>query len=757
MTKKELWLLILSICYLRITAQISIVPYPAVLETMNGTFNINANTKIVLVSDALKQNESEILYFNDWLQKYFNIQLQRRNTLKENNNVILIYSTGKVGEQYELNIQPSKIMIKADGAGLKNAFESLKQLISEGHKNNLIEIPSCFILDSAQFQWRGMHLDVSRHFFDKQFIKRYIDFISMYKMNVFHWHLTDDQGWRIEIKKYPNLTAIGSQRKASMIGHYRDHLFDSISHGGFYTQSDIKEIVAYANTKHVTIVPEIEMPGHAMAALAAYPQFACNEGPFEVATQWGVFDDVFCPKPETFDFLENVLTEVIALFPGEFIHIGGDECPKSRWKKCKNCQQLIMKEGLKDEHELQSYFIQRIEKFLNKNNKKLIGWDEILEGGLAQNAAVMSWRGTQGGITAAKQNHYVVMTPGSHCYFDHYQGNPLIEPLAIGGFTPVEKVYEYSPIPENLSATESKFILGAQANVWTEYLNTTQAVEYAVFPRIAALAEALWTPMENKNTDRFLKAIETHFNYLNLYHINYSKAIYNVSCSINKDSSNGLFYLTLNNLLFEKGLQMPGDELLLYDYSSKNRAKQVPLLIEKPFKGHAIYSRDGKVLSKALPIDFSYNKACGQAVKFKTAPSSYYNRGNLTDGFKGRLPFTNSDWLAWNGNDMEALVELKAAEKINSIRIGFYKNELEHIYLPAKVEVYYSADNLNYQLVGVNPIITGKDGRYEYNFEIKNNDCKFIKVKAAIAPAINGDSQKSVETPWLFTDEIEVE
>ena len=345
----------------------------------------------------------------------------------------------------------------------------------------------------------------------------------MYKMNTFHWHLTDDQGWRIEIKKYPKLTEIGAYRNGSMVGHYSDQKFDDKRYGGFYTQDDIKEIVAYANQRHITVVPEIEMPGHAVAALAAYPEYSCTGGPFEVGKIWGVLDDVFCPKDETFTFLENILSEVIDLFPSKYIHIGGDECPKVRWKACPKCQQRMKTENLKDEHELQSYFIQRIEKFVNAKGRKIIGWDEILEGGLAPNAAVMSWRGTEGGIAAAKEKHYVVMSPGSHCYFDHYQGEPKNEPIAFGGYTPVEKVYSFNPTPKELSADEAQYILGAQANLWTEYIETPSHVEYMIFPRMLALSEVVWGTSNPEKLADFQNRMIQHFDIFDKKGINYSK------------------------------------------------------------------------------------------------------------------------------------------------------------------------------------------------------------------------------------------
>jgi hexosaminidase len=346
----------------------------------------------------------------------------------------------------------------------------------------------------------------------------------MYKMNVFHWHLTDDQGWRIEIEKYPLLTQVGGYRDETLIGRPSEKMkFDGQRHGGFYTQAQVREIVAYAAERHISVVPEIEMPGHSRAALAAYPQYACTDGPFKTATSWGVFEDVYCAgKDETFNFLTDVLDEVMALFPSQFVHIGGDECPKTRWKACAACQKRLQTEGLKDEHELQSYFIKRIEKHVNSRGKTIIGWDEILEGGLAPNAAVMSWRGTEGGIAAAKAGHYVVMSPGKPCYFDHYQVQETQnEPLAIGGFNPLEAVYAYEPIPAGITPEQAGYILGAQGNVWTEYMPTFDQVTYMALPRMAALAEVLWTNPANKDFEDFKKRLAVQNAYLDARGYNY--------------------------------------------------------------------------------------------------------------------------------------------------------------------------------------------------------------------------------------------
>jgi len=349
--------------------------------------------------------------------------------------------------------------------------------------------------------------------------------MAMHKFNTFHWHLTEDQGWRIEIKKYPKLTQVGSKRKETLIGHDgKSKQYDGTPYGGFYTQEEVKEIVAYAAKRYITVVPEIEMPGHALAALASYPEYGCTGGPYEVSTRWGIFDDVYCPgKETTFAFLQDVIDEVIPLFPGQYFHIGGDECPKKRWEKCPDCQKRIHDEGLKNEQELQSYFVQRIEKYLNKKGKKMIGWDEILEGGLAPNAAVMSWRGEKGGIAAAKQQHDVVMTPINNCYLCLYQSDPKTEPLAFGGDLSLEKIYGYEPIPAELNETEAKYILGAQGSVWTEYMKTPEMVEYMVYPRAAALSEVVWSPKELRNYANFKDRMRSQILRYDAYGMNYCK------------------------------------------------------------------------------------------------------------------------------------------------------------------------------------------------------------------------------------------
>ncbi len=471
---------------------------PSFKKNENEIFNFKKNMRLIVrygVSSDLITMTQQLLGVN-----FSDNKKLPSIILKHNDNL-------KNKESYQLVVYSDSIVIAAkDDAGVFYGIQSLAQMLPVDWKEET-QIPLCEIKDSPRFPYRGMHLDVCRHFYSVDFVKKYIDLMARYKLNTFHWHLTEDQGWRIEIKKYPKLTEIGAWRM-----QLDTATGDTIRYGGFYTQEQIKDVVKYAADRYITIIPEIELPGHARAALAAYPQFSCSGKQLPVANTWGVFEHVYCAgNDSTFLFLQAILDEVVDLFPGEYIHIGGDECPKEAWKKCDKCQARIKAEGLKNEHELQSYFIQRIEKYLLTKNRKIIGWDEILEGGLAPEATVMSWRGIEGGIAAAKQHHDVIMTPGTHCYFDHYQANPKFEPHAIGGYTTVQKVYSYEPIPSELSPEEAKYILGAQANMWTEYIPSEHHLEYMLLPRMLALAEVNWTLPKNKNWNDFNRRLQTQF------------------------------------------------------------------------------------------------------------------------------------------------------------------------------------------------------------------------------------------------------
>jgi len=480
-----------------------IIPAPVSVKKAPGEFILSQETII----QADTPNNRAVQFFSSYLANNmaYNKQVALRNARVSTTSIYLT-SAGTENlpaEGYRLTVTPQQITVAGKGAGLFYGIQTLIQLIPL-ERAATAKLPAVTIEDYPRFGYRGMMLDVCRHFFSVEFVKRYIDLMATYKLNTFHWHLTDDQGWRIEIKKYPKLTSVGSTRKESVIGNYKDRTplqYDGVPVSGYYTQDQIRDVIKYAADRYITIVPEIEMPGHALAALAAYPELSCDPSQkYEVSGKWGVFNNIYCPSEKTFSFLEDVLTEVIDLFPSKYIHIGGDEAPKDVWKQSKFCQDLIKRLKLKNEHGLQSYFIQRMEKFVNSKGRSIIGWDEILEGGLAPNATVMSWRGEEGGIQAAKESHDVIMTPSSQgLYFDHAQGKINQEPVGIGGNAPIQKTYAYNPTPAALTPAQQKYIKGVQANLWTEYITTETKIEYMVLPRMLALSEVAWTPTANKN------------------------------------------------------------------------------------------------------------------------------------------------------------------------------------------------------------------------------------------------------------------
>ena len=540
---KKLFLIPLLFLILTVRAQtkVVIVPQPVSIEMHQGNFHFNSATNVIAENGA----EHEVRMLNFYLKKLYGFTLPARAKISSTNGSNIIFKLVNNNERkdaYHLDVTANKIIISSSSnQGLFYGLQTLLQLLPETKTQAVSEgflIPQLSINDYPRFQYRGMHLDVGRHFFDVDFVKKYIDYLAYFKYNTFHWHLTEDQGWRIEIKKYPLLTSVGAYRNGTVIGHYPGTGNDSIHYGGFYTQEQIKDVVKYAKDRFITIIPEIEMPGHASAAIAAYPQLSCfpdsstkisprtpwagSRDGKQVQQTWGVFDDIFVPSEYTFKFLENVLDEVMQLFPSKYIHIGGDEAPKTYWKESAFCQKLIKEKNLKDEHGLQSYFIQRIEKYVNSKGRSIIGWDEILEGGLAPNATVMSWRGEEGGIAAAHQHHNVIMTPGKYVYFDHAQSKNS-DSLTIGGFLPLDTVYNYHPVPKELDNSEAHYILGAQGNVWTEYMASPQKVEYMIFPRMSALSEVLWSPQDKRDLEKFRSELPDLYNRYQLWDASYYK------------------------------------------------------------------------------------------------------------------------------------------------------------------------------------------------------------------------------------------
>ena len=510
MKKQVLFLSILLFSYLS-QASVSIIPMPQKCVEKKGIFIINKETTIYL-SDNNEETRNAVTLWNELMATAAGFQLEV-SSIPRSSNVIRCYINSALPneEAYKLIVLKSSIRIEAKSSkGLFYAFQTLRQLMPSAIEQDTQvandfewKVPCVAIEDAPSFAYRGLMLDVCRHFMPKEMVKRYIDLMSFHKLNTFHWHLTDDQGWRIEIKKYPKLTSIGGFRDKTIIGHAKNkpYKWEVERYGGFYTQEDIREIVTYAQKRFVEVIPEIEMPGHAVAALAAYPEYSCSGGPFEVEGRWGVFNDIFCTKEATFEFMQSILDEVATLFPSTYIHIGGDEAPRIRWKHCVHCQQRMKQENLTKEAELQTYFVNRIEGYLSSKGKRIIGWDEIIEGGIPHRA-----------------NNYL--------YLNHYQLDPKTEPLAIGGFTPLKKVYNYHPVPNVLTKEEAKHIKGVQGNLWTEYITSGKQVEYMVYPRAAALSEVAWSKKEGKDYENFYRRlldIEKHYDMMNL---NYCKTTY---------------------------------------------------------------------------------------------------------------------------------------------------------------------------------------------------------------------------------------
>lgn len=759
------WILTLNFLFLGFLSyaqSLQVIPKPAeVIRGNDGPFLITPKTPIFFISGRIMAN---VIEFNSLLKQIHGMELPWTTEVTDANQKLIYLELIKDSlisdEGYQFISQSEFIKITATHRhGLFYGLTTLLQLMQPSLDcDGAFSVPACTINDQPRFKYRGMHLDVCRHYFGKEFIKKYIDLLAIHKLNTFHWHLTEDQGWRMEIKKYPRLTEIGAWRNGSMIGHYRDHQLDTIRYGGFYSQDDIREIVKYAESRHVTIIPEIEMPGHALAALAAYPEFSCNGGPFEVGKEWGVFDDVYCAGNEsTYKFLEDVLTEVCNLFPGKYIHIGGDECPKTRWKSCAKCQKKIKDLGLKDEHELQSYFIQRIEKFLNSKGKQIIGWDEILEGGLAPNATVMSWRGEQGGIDAATQQHHVIMTPGEYCYFDHYQGNPELEPIAIGGFTPIEKVYSYNPVPKELSDSLHQFILGAQANVWTEYILNEKHVEYMAFPRATALAEVLWTPEKLKDFDDFQIRLLSHFNLLDKLKVNYANSLYQVKLEvIQHDNHVGIVG---SSIFKQKGIQVsivPLDATTDDFKTIHGDGSTGPIFIKQSSLVKCKLEGSNSVSEQTIVI----HKATGKPIEMQPEPDQRYNFNagfTLVNGVKAKIPRQNKEWNAWLGEDVEITIDLQMVNEIEKITIGCLEEKENWIWLPLNVGIWGSTNGKKFKFIQNYEVQNILNNSRELILPIKKQKFRWITVKLKNPGKIPEGYPGSGENSWMFIDEIQIE
>lgn len=755
--------------------EISIIPQPARMDIKAGIFELNRSTVILLQTKA---DQPAADFFNDYLQHFYGFKLTIVKAAKNNfirlNTPVFIKAPDNE-ERYTLNVSRNAVEIQGDShKGTFYGMQTLLQLLPpKTTTSKSLFIRAVAIEDQPRFPYRGMHLDVGRHFFSVAFIKKYIDYLALHKFNTFHWHLTEDQGWRIEIKKYPKLTSVGAWRNGTIIGRYPGKGNDSTRYGGFYTQEEIKDVVQYAADRFITIIPEIEMPGHSSAAIAAYPELSCFPGEDtkaakgtswagptkgkQVQQAWGVFDDVFCAgKESTFQMLEGILDEVMQLFPSKYIHIGGDECPKANWKRCPQCQQRIKEQGLKDEHELQSYFIQRVEKYLNSKGRNIIGWDEILEGGLAPNATVMSWRGDQGGIEAAKQNHDVMMTPQGWCYFDHSQSRNE-DSVTIGGFTPLEKVYGYDPLPKELGADQLKHILGAQANVWTEYMANTRKVEYMIFPRMSALSEVLWTSKEKKDSADFEKRLETQFKRYALWEVNYSKAFFSLTSEIlpTKDYNGVLVKLASKYSNGRIGFTVP-----LRSFNDQD-AQFDPSFIINGSTTITADLMDNTVKDwrlSTLSQTFYFNKATGKKIT-STPPSPTYpgNGGafGLVNGIRADK-FASPEWLGWNGKPVEITIDPGKTDTIKEVVLHAWKQEPSWIYLPVSFEVTLVNENGQEQKFTAQQPASGWADERNLKLQFTSSTARKIKIKVNPLMNIPDGNAGAGHAAWIFLDEIEI-
>lgn len=742
---------LLNLFSFSLAQEINIIPQPKSIVVNEGNFRLTNETKIFydqnskLVADYLAEVLSPATGF-DLTTKFWNGRV-------ETNSIILSITTksNDFGDEgYTLVINPFNILIEANKPnGLFYGVQTLRQLF-DPYINSKVKVegidwqlPCVVILDKPEFVWRGLNLDCCRHFMSKDFIKRYIDLLAYYKFNTLHWHLTEDQAWRIEIKKYPLLTQKGAYRTYD----------DGTVYGGYYTQDDIKEVVNYSASKFINVVPEIEMPGHSLAALSCFPDISCTGGPFEVGTMWGVFYDVYCAGNEyTFKFLEDVISEVVELFPSKYIHIGGDEVPKNRWQNCTKCQQRIKDEKLKDEHELQSYFVKRMEKFINSKGKRIIGWDEILEGGIAPEATVQSWRGLQGAIDAAKQGHDVIVSPTSHCYFDF----PV-------DWTDFQKVYSFDPVPAELNSNERKHVLGSEGNMWAEYA-PEELIDDRLFPRMLALSEVIWTYPAERDFDTFRNRVQNQYNKLNLLGVNYGLETkpFDIENKFNTATNSFDVKITKHQKDVDLIIGTYGKQLLinqtadsLYDFniSSSNRVQ-------------LIFQRGNKQVGKTFEASFTFNLATRKNVTLTYPYNEKFSAGGisaLTDGLRGSESFRggNNLWQGFEGTDFEAIVDLEKPKTFNKISVGFCQATSNWIVFPQYIEYYTSLDGKEYVKAGRveipssmrNPDWAQKD----FTLEIPNSYARYIKLFAKNYDGLPEWHPEAGGKPWLMTDEIMVE
>lgn len=747
-------------------ADYQVIPMPHEIVAAQGSpFVLKSGVKILYPEgNAQMQRNAELLaeYLKTATGKDFAVEA---GTEGKNAIVLALGVDNKNPEAYELKVAGEGVTVKgATEAGVFYGIQTLRKSLPVAVGAN-ISLPAVDIKDAPRFAYRGAHFDTSRHFFTVDEVKTYIDMLALHNMNRMHWHFTEDQGWRIEIKKYPKLTEIGSKRSETVIGK-NSGKYDGVPHEGFYTQEEAKEIVKYAAERFITVIPEIDIPGHMQAALASYPELGCTGGPYEVWKMWGVSEDVLCiGNDQSLKFLEDVFAELIEIFPSEYIHIGGDECPKVRWAQCPKCQARIKQLGLKSdakhtkEERLQSYVISHIEKFLNEHGRQIIGWDEILEGGLAPNATVMSWRGEGGGIEAAKQHHDVIMTPNTYLYFDYYQSKDTDnEPLAIGGYLPVERVYSYEPMPKSLTPDEQKYIKGVQANLWTEYIPTFSHAQYMVLPRWAALAEVQWSAPEKKNYANFLSRLPRLIQWYDAEGYNYAKHVFDVTAEFTPNTTDGTLDITLNTL---------DDAPIHYtlDGSEPTAASPRAEGVVK-VKENAVFSAkalrptgDSRVLTEKICFSKSSmkpivaNQPVNNQYKFK-------GESTLVDGLKGNGNYKTGRWIAFFKNDMDVTIDLQQPTEISRVALSTCVEKGDWVFDARGLTVEVSADGKNFTKVASEsyPVMKedDKNGVYHHELTFDPVQARYVRVIAPTEQSMPAWHGGKGSPAFLFVDEIEI-
>ncbi len=707
---------------------IHIIPLPKEIKLQNG--HLSVQNAFSIDTDRIFENERELL--KTALTTEFNL-------IEDHNSILIQFSRDEScdPDEYTLSINKNNITIKASNPrGIFYGTRSLVQLMEMNKNQHEIHLPICKIKDWPSFEHRGMLIDCCRHFFEKDAIKKYIDLLGYFKMNTLHWHLTEDQGWRIEIEKYPLLTEIGSKRKDST-GIYE----------GYYTKKDIKEIIDYAAKRHISVIPEIEFPGHSQAAIASYPQLSCTGNPIDVATEWGVFKDIYCAGNDSvYTFMEDVLEEVIELFPSPYIHIGGDEAPKTRWENCPKCQKRIEDENLKDEHELQSYFIKRIEKYLNSKGKILIGWDEILEGGLAKNAIVQSWRGMNGGIEAAKHGNKVIMSPTSHAYFDYSIKT-----------TDLKKVYEFDPIPNDLDSVQQKLILGGECNLWSEHIPNEDQLDKMAFPRLLAMSEVLWSYPEERKYTSFLSRVDKHTKLLNNrgVHVGLDAFPCEITTAIDA-SKNPLAVIN------------PGRSELYFEYQWDSDSSttiidstyKVPL--RKSGQLSIIAQKDKKTYGDPVVKHIQLHQGLFKKVNYNTNYSDYYKANQeltLVDGQLGGKEFRDGDWQGFWNTHIDITIDLEKETLFDTLSVHFFQYINSWIFSPIEIAFNVSNDSIHWSNLGT---IKKEDhisirGKIIDEFSILNSSKKpfrYINLVANPLKVIPDWHEAAGNSTWLFVDEI---